>query len=125
MIALGFLGVLLWLASPVRSTPYHLLPDEAVEEEEHRKRSQAKSIDSVSLMSAGRSGVSDGEEYHCGWVYLTFEYHEVPKINLAVLQDMRGVSRPSGVFFMILHKSSLFLYDNEGQVQTDIVALSF
>jgi hypothetical protein len=105
VLGIGLFGGLLWLAVPNKYTP---VPTEADTEE-----------DKISMFSGSTSATAktegDTEEYHCGWVYLTFEYREFPAIDLAMLQAMRGGSRPTGVYFMILHRSSLFLYDSEAQ----------
>lgn len=48
---------------------------------------------------------------------MTLEYKEIVAINLVILQKMREtLSRPEGVYFMVLKKSSLHLYHNEDQV---------
>lgn len=104
LLCLGALGVLLWLATPNKYTPIPLEEDKDTDK-----------ISMFSIVGGGEKVEGDTEEYHCGWVYLTFEYREFPSIDLAVLQEMRGSSRPAGVYFMILHRSSLFLYDSEAQ----------
>lgn len=106
MIGLGAFWVLLWLATPAHSEAYQELPTEDTD-------TMKPSLDRISVISS--TGKGDEEEFHCGWVYLTFEYHDVVPINLLVLQEMRGTARPMGVYFMILHRSSLFLYDSEAQ----------
>lgn len=107
LLGLGILGGLLWLATPNKYTP--------VPTQEQGDDTDPEKISMASIIGGGDKTEGDTEEYHCGWVYLTFEYREFPAIDLAVLQEMRGSSRPDGVYFMILHRSSLFLYDSEAQ----------
>jgi hypothetical protein len=56
-------------------------------------------------------------------VYLALEYKDVVPINLAVLQRMRDtLSRPEGVYFMVLKQASLFLYRSEEQEHCEGIA---
>jgi len=115
VLGLGAFGVLLWLAVPPHSTPYHLLPDEHEEKPEQELNRDQIKLEMFSSESIS-SEAADLDEYHCGWVYMNFEFTEVPPINLRLLQDMRGAgSRPNGIFFLVLNQGSLFLYDSESQ----------
>lgn len=54
---------------------------------------------------------------------MALEYKDVVPINLAVLQRMRDtLSRPEGVYFMVLKQASLFLYRSEDQEHCEGIA---
>lgn len=91
----------------MHSTAYHALPEIDL---------TTKDQTAPSMTTDSASGPVDREEYHCGWVYLNFEFTEIPPINLLTLQQMRGgMVRPSGVYFAVLTEGSLQLYEAEDQ----------
>lgn len=116
MAGIAAVAALIWLALPLHSTPYTHLPDYQLEEA-FLAAEQEDQIEAVKAEEKMIDLVEEGgEEYHCGWAYLTFQYREAPTINLAILQQMRqSLSRPEGVYFVVLQRSALYLYDGEGQ----------
>ncbi len=114
-LLLSALAVLWWLS--LFPTPKY----EPVSTEEDSLSDKAKSLLSFSMFSSSERGgggaEGDSEEYRCGWIYLCHEFYEVPPIDLMILQDLKGWSRPANVYFMVLHRSCIYLYDSEAQVK--------
>lgn len=90
----------------MHSSAYQAIPES---DPEAKKKSEETSMSSADIKA-------DKEEYNCGWVYLNFEYTEIPPLNLLILQQMRGgMVRPAGVYFAVLTEGSLQLYEAEDQ----------
>lgn len=114
-LGLGALRVLQLLSRPPPPAAYQQLSDGEVEEKLGSVPPRSSSTpESISMFS--RTSKGDAEEYHCGWVYVTPDFYEIVRINMAVLQDVRNLAaRPTDVYFMVLEGSALRLYSSERQ----------